>query len=147
MARFELAVKKTRLNFNNFIFFCILFYVLCVVIFDILTLHTSIGMAARTKHKQEGNAYTIELQLESDNAFMNDLSVQPRLLGSNSRSDTNFDIESIVDNKFFFCESTDSEDTSPVLKHKHDFLTPSVTWKWESNAGSKVRSSTGPVFD
>ena len=41
-------------------------------------------------------------------------------MGLVSRSDTESDIESIVDTLVSH-DSTESEDTSPVVKHKHDF--------------------------
>ena len=85
-------------------------------------------MAACQKDRQAGNSLQfaekveipIELQLDREKAFLNKFSVQPGRLDSNSKSDTDSNIESIVDN-LVSRESTDSEDIFPVAKHKHNF--------------------------
>ena len=60
----------------------------------------------------------VELQIENDHTFLNEFSHS----GSVSRSDTESDIESLLDT-LVSRGSTDSEDTSPVPKHTHDFKT------------------------
>ena len=81
-------------------------------------------MVAREKQQQASNPYNmrnkveipVELQLENDHTFLNAFS----RLGSVSRSDTESDVESLADT-LVSRESTESENTSPVVRHKHDF--------------------------
>ena len=107
MTRFELAADKTSLHFTKEIIFFnfqfLIFLFLVILSLSCLYHHTLyfIGMAARRKHKQASNPYNlrkkveipVELQIENDSTFLHEFSQS----GSVSRSDTDSDIESIVD--------------------------------------------------
>ena len=104
-------------------------------------------MAARKKQKQASNPYhlqkkveiPVELQIENDHTFLNEFSRS----GSVSRSDTESDIESIVDT-LVSRGSTDSEDTSPVHKHTHDFKTSRKAMRGQGKVRSDPRSEVQP---
>ena len=103
-------------------------------------------MAARKKQKQASNIYnlrkkveiSVELQIEND-TFLNEFSRS----GSVSRSDTESDIESLVDT-LVSRGSTDSEDTSPVPKHTHDFKTSRKVMRGKGKVRSDPRSEVQP---
>ena len=83
-------------------------------------------MAAKQKHRTVGNSYNlcrkveipIELQLNKDNAFLNEFGSQPEPgQSSKSRSDTNTDSNTSIDleiGTLLSQESEDSIDESPV---------------------------------
>ena len=104
-------------------------------------------MAARKKQKQASNPYNlrnkleipVELQIESDDAFLNELSRS----GSISRSDTDSDIESLADT-LVSRGSTDTDDTSPVSKHSHHFKTSRKTLRGKGKVKSDPRSEVQP---
>ena len=79
-------------------------------------------MAAQKKHRKASNPYNLrkiaEILIESDNAFLNGFSRS----GSVSRLNTDSDIDSIITNLVSHY-GTKSDDTSPVVKHEHDFKT------------------------
>ena len=149
MARFKLAADKASLHFKikkkNF------HLVVLVVFLIVLSLpaHISslIGVAARKKQKQASNPYNfrnkveipVELQLENDHTFLNAFSHS----SSVSRSDTESDIESIVDN-LVSRDSTKSEDTFPVVKHKHDFKSSRKVLRGKGKIKSDPRSEVQP---
>ena len=104
-------------------------------------------MAARKKQKQASNPYNlwkkveipVELQIENDHKFLNEFS----LSGSVSRSDTESNIESLVD-IFVSRASTDSKDTSPVHKHSNDFKTSRKAMRGKEKVRSDPRSEVQP---
>ena len=104
-------------------------------------------MAARKKQKQASNPYNlrkkveipVELQVENDHTFLNEVSRS----GSVSLSDTDSDIESIVDT-LVSRGSTDSEDTSSVHKHTHDFKTSRKAMRGKGKVKSDPRSEVQP---
>ena len=100
-------------------------------------------MATRKKQKQASNPYNlrkkveilVELQIENDHTFLNEFSRS----GSVSRLDTESDIELIVDT-LVSRGNTDSEDTSPVHKHTHDFKTSRKAMRGKGTVRSDPRS-------
>ena len=106
-----------------------------------------IGMAARKNQKQASNPCNlrkkveipVELQIENDHTFLNDFSRS----GSVSRSDTESDIELLVDT-FVSRPSTDSEDTSPVHKHSNYFKTSRKAMHGKGKVRSDPRSEVQP---
>ena len=104
-------------------------------------------MVARKKQKQASNPYnlqnkveiTVELQLENDHTFLNAFSRS----GLDSRSDTESDIEPLVDT-LVSCDSTESEDTFPVVKHKHDFKSSRKVLRGKWRLKSCLRSEVQP---
>ena len=104
-------------------------------------------MAARKKQKQASNPYNlrekveipVELQIENDHTFINEFSRS----GSVSRSDTESDIESLLDT-FVSRPSTDSDDTSPVHKHSNDFKTLRKAMRGKGKVKPDPRSEVQP---
>ena len=90
-------------------------------------------MAAKQKHRTAGNSYNlrrkveipIELQLNNDNAFLNEFASQPEPgQSSKSRSDTDTDSNTSIDveiGTLLSEESEDSVDESPVLVQTKKF--------------------------
>ena len=97
-------------------------------------------MAARKKLRQACNPcklwkkveIPVELQLENANTFLNEF----------SRSGS-VGIESVVDNLVFH-DSTKSEVTFPVVKHKHDFKTSRKVMCYRGKVMSDPRSEIQP---
>ena len=153
MARFELAANKTSLHFTKEIIFLkfsvLIFLFLVILSLSCLYRHTRyfIGMAARRKQKQASNPYNlrkkveipVELQIENDSTFLHEFSQS----GSVSRSDTDSDIESIVDT-LVSRASTDSEDNSPVPKHTHDFKSTRRNMRCKGKINSDPTSEVQP---
>ena len=104
-------------------------------------------MAAQKKQKQASNPYNlrkkveipVELQIENDHTFINEFSCS----GSVSRSDTESDIESLLDT-FASRPSTDSDDTSPVHKHSNDFKTSRKAMRGKGKVKPDPRSEVQP---
>ena len=100
-------------------------------------------MAAGKKQKQASNPYNlrkkveipVELQIKSNHTFLNEFSGS----GSVSRSDTDSDIALLVEN-LVSCDGTESEDTSLVVKHNHDFKSSRKVMRCKGKVKSDPRS-------